>query len=181
MLALLQASITGAGLVFAAYALIVTLYDRILRQRADKYANVFSRLYKRMQELSNAKVTDENKTNLVETFSDIKGLNIKLDSAKSLPKYLRFGIGIIFFGYIVSTFFSVLWLIDLPNADYPLLFFFTASTILFLIVGLASIREINSIMVNDYEKILGESLYREAISLGIIDGKQIEEALKKVS
>ena len=177
VLALLQASITGAGLVFAAYALILTLQERILKLRAEKYAKFFNDLYSRMNQLSSEKVTEGNQKKLMRICDEIKALNKKLDSAKTLPTYLRFGMGTIFFGYIASTLASVLWLIGLQNADSLLLVLFTASTVVFLVVGLASIREISSIMAYDYEKILGESLYRQCVSVGLIDEKQTKDSL----
>lgn len=56
VLALLQTSITGAGLVFAAYALIVTLQERILKIRAEKYAKFFNDLYSRMNQLKQREI-----------------------------------------------------------------------------------------------------------------------------
>jgi hypothetical protein len=185
VLALFQASITGAGLVFAAYALILTFNKRILSQRAEQYAKACTELLTGMSEAKKkaATLTDSEGDSMwaVDFVNNIKEKNQQLKDNEKLPNYLRSVMfEITFLGYIISTIIGVLWLIGLQNVavEALALIFFMASTIAFLILGLKSIKEIRKIMIRDYSNVSGEKLFNE-VATGAVNLKEIEDAIKK--
>jgi hypothetical protein len=142
---LLQASVTGAGLVLAIYALIMPISRRLFERRTHTFIELTQRFEQSAKE-AKPDLNDVNK---------LKDLVYKMSEVQDVPSYLRYGMGLTFFGYILSTLISVFWIGDWwqPTMDslLPLAFFLT--TLVFLLVGLTSINDINKIMKTDLEQI----------------------------
>lgn len=132
VLALLQASITGAGLVLAVYALIVPLWRRISRH----WANIEYRMYDSFRK----KVADAEQPSLDQT-STLKTMLESIEMYQSLPVFFSLSIAATFTSFTISTFLSLWWVLDWNRdiMDGWLIFVFGLSTLLFLGIGLASI------------------------------------------
>lgn len=147
MLSLLQASITGAGLVLAVYTLIIPLSRRFFSYRAEE-------IYEELQELKE-RISKTDTRVSTEDLSELKSMLERIEERKEFPSYLSLGAGITFFGYIVSTFTSFLWITDWnrPTMDSLLPFTFFVSTIFFLLLGLYSIKDISQTMKREFEEL----------------------------
>jgi len=144
---LLQASITGAGLVLAVYALIIPLSRRLFSYRAEE-------IYENIQELKK-RILDTGAHVSTEEISELETLLETIGKRKEFPTYLSWGAGITFFGYIASTFLSFFWMIDYnrPTADNWLPSTFFISTFFFLLLGIISIKDISQTMKREFEEL----------------------------
>jgi hypothetical protein len=154
VLSLIEASITGAGLVLAIYALILPLSRTLFEQRVLN-------LRRDMEEFK--KMVDEAKIE-VKDAKKLKDLIDKISLQQSFPTYLGLGMGVTFLGYITSTLMSVGWMVEWekPTMDYWLIPTFALTTIVFLIVGLISIKDIHSIMKRNFERTKRELIALES-------------------
>ena len=147
VLALLQASITGAGLVLAVYALIIPISTKILESRAK---TLFESLeeFKEESKKIGTKISDDE-------LEYLKELADKIMERRSFPTYLSSGILLSFLGYTVSTLFSMWWLLEWnkPTMDEWLPIIFGGSTLLFLAVGSLSIKDIYYVMKKEFDEI----------------------------
>jgi len=145
VLTLLQASITGAGLVLAVYALIIPLSRRFFSYRAEEINEELEGLKESIRETDTRISADE--------LSELKAMVESIEERQGFPTYLSSGAGLTFFSYVVVTFLSFFWLIDYnrPTADYWLPFTFFVSTIFFLSLGLYSIKDISQTMKREFE------------------------------
>lgn len=145
VLALLQASITGAGLVLAVYALIVPLSRKFFGYRAEAIHEELEELKERIRE-TDTRVSSKE-------LRELKAMVESIVERQGFPTYLSWGAGLTFFGYAVSTLMSLFWIIDLnkPTVDYWLPFTFFISTIFFLLLGLVSINDISQTMKKEFE------------------------------
>ena len=144
-LTLLQASITGAGLTLTAYALIIPLSKRLFELRAKTSANLIKEFQTKVIE-SKSKIKDGE---------DLKELIDKITETQDVPDYLRIGMMLTFLGYVVSTLLSygVAFNWERPSSDTFLSFIFVLTTVLFLIVGLTAIIDIQKIMKGDLAEV----------------------------
>jgi len=142
---LLQASITGAGLVLAVYALIIPLARRFFSYRAEDIHQDIQELKERIRETDTSISQDD--------LSELRGMLDSIEALKDFPAYLSWVAGATFFFYLGSTLMSVWWIMDwnkqtfdswLPNS-------FGLATLLFLGVGLYSIRDISKTMKREFE------------------------------
>ena len=129
---LLQASITGAGLVLAVYGLILPLAPEILRKRAKSVAESKEAIRRALDE----------------DLSKVKPLAEEIESKRVLPAILGLGIGATFCLYCVSALLTWDWSLYFR---YELLvefavFLFGVATIIFLGVGLLIIYTITSLL-----------------------------------
>ena len=145
VLTLLQASITGAGLVLAIYALIIPLYRKIFGYRAEE-------IYEEIQEFKET-VRETDTRVSQEKLKELKDMLESIEERRGFPAYLSWMTVASFFLYIASTLISVWWVLDwnkdtmdslLPNA-------FGIATILFLIIGIHSIKDISQTMKREFE------------------------------
>jgi len=148
VLSLLQASITGAGLVLAIYTLIIPLSRSLFEHRVHTLLTYVEEFKKR---------AEETKTDIKDT-ENLKNLIDKISETQKFPTYLGLGMAIAFFGYVVSALISVGWLIEWekPTMDAWLAPTFIVSTVIFLIVGLNSINDIHGVMKREFERIKQE-------------------------
>lgn len=152
VLSLLQASITGAGLVLAVYALIIPIASKLFKSRAETLTELkeeITRISKRI-DTKDTKATRNSIARLAE-------ISEEMSSKIPFPTYLSWGIFLTFLGYIASTLMCIQWLVN-PNApisehiDRSLPTVFVLSTIIFLVVGTASIKDIYSVMKREFEE-----------------------------
>jgi len=144
-IALMQASITGAGLVLAVYALIVSLSRRIFEQKVHTLVDLTQRFKETAKEI------EPN----YKDFQKLKGIFDQITWVQEIPDYLRYGFGLTFFGYVACVLMSYAWLVnwEQPTIDPWLSLVFVITTIAFLIVGLISIKDIHRIMKGEFEDI----------------------------
>jgi Sec-independent protein translocase protein TatA len=151
VLTLLQASITGAGLVLAVYALIIPLYKRIFGYRAED-------VYETLQKFKEG-AREADTLISPEKLSELKAKLTTIEEQRGFPTSLSWGMGITFFGYMVSALMSFFWVtaIDKPTwMDAWLPLAFVGSTVLFLLLGIASIQEISQTMKREFEDLKKE-------------------------
>lgn len=143
--ALLTASITGAGLVLAIYALIIPITRRFFSYRAKD-------LHEQLQELKE-KIHETDTCVSQDDLAEMKTTLENIGERQSVPSYLGFGAGLTFFGYMVATLLSFLWLIEYNQSTVAsyLPFTFFISTIFFLLLGLFSIKDISGTMKREFE------------------------------
>jgi hypothetical protein len=149
ILVLLEASISGAGLVLAVYALVIAFSKRLFENNLTgfisgiKYQNEF------FDKWFGKKFPND-------VSEKAKGTMLKWLESWTFPSYLRFGFALTFACYLITTLLCISWLAEIQRSivDSTLLFFFTASTIVFLFVGLLSIKDIHRIMRQDYFELL---------------------------
>ena len=149
VLALLQASITGAGLVLASYTLFTPMARKFFELRAKT-------MYERLSELK--KMTSEKGVRITkEGIEELKGLVEDLETFQSMPSWLTLGMYGSFVGYVVSTLLAVGWVLDFegnrPSFDSSLSPIFVCSTIVFLFTGFYIIKEMNETMKEEFEEL----------------------------
>jgi hypothetical protein len=142
---LLTASITGAGLVLAVYALIIPLSRKYFSYRAEEIYEEIGELKDRIKE-TDSRISSEE-------LGELKGMVESIEERQAIPAYMGLGAGLTFFGYIIATFLSFFWLIDYnkPAMESWLPFTFFISTLFFLLLGVYSIKDINKTMKKEYE------------------------------
>lgn len=148
----LQASLTGAGLVLAIYALITPIANRLFKSRAEALAKVTKEIKKTSEEIDTKDTKDTKKK-----IARLTTLTEELSSKISFPTYLSLGILLTFVGYIASTLMCIQWLVN-PSApitetiDHWLPAVFAASTIIFLLVGVTTITDTYRLLKKEFEK-----------------------------
>jgi len=150
VLILLEASVTGAGLVLAVYALIIPLSNKIFRYRIKEISEEVEELRK-----------EAEKTQTSISQDDIRKFRELLDSIETrrdFPSYLSLWAELSFLLFILSALMSLLWTVDIFKsvADYWLPFTFFCSIILFLIVGWRGISDISQTMKREFEDLKKE-------------------------
>src|SRR4030067_951544 len=102
---MMTASITGAGLVIAFYALIARMSDSIFSCR-------FELLEEKNQEVEQIRSNPASfkGDNLEKTSSRLKELSKEIDSTKTFPRYLGIGVGINFALFLVTSLICAEWL-----------------------------------------------------------------------
>lgn len=133
--ALLQASITGAGLVLAAYSLILPLTKKIFEERRERLLKYLDELKNSVKKLGTESTTDE--------VENIRKLSASIRQAQKFPKYLSSGMLAVFLGYLLSSFLSILWFVDIyrDQLDSCLPIIFGGTTLVFALVGFISIKD----------------------------------------
>jgi len=149
--ALLQASITGAGLVLAVYSLILPLTRRIFEERSARFLKYLGELKKSAKKLDIKSSKGE--------VENIERLGANIRQAQKFPKYLSVGMVVVFLGYLLSSFLSILWFVsiyrDQLDSCLPIIFGITTSA--FLLVGLISIRDAYSSLKKEFNATLAQA------------------------
>lgn len=152
VLSIMQASITGAGLVLAIYTLIIPLSRRFFGLRAESVNKDLEKLKEKVAKMKIRASYEERE--------EVENLIKKIGLKQTFPEYLRRGMALSFFGYVISALMSVGWVLNWENhqADFDKLipFAFVSSTILFLVVGLFSIKDISKTMEQEFEELKKE-------------------------
>jgi hypothetical protein len=165
-------SVTGAGLVIAFYALISRMSDKI-------FTNKFKQLEERRREIRRISSDPNNfkEENLKKTTKRLSELGKKIDSIKTFPKYLVLGVVFDFFLFLYTSISSWVWLLQSAEnrandivMEPSILFCFSLSLALFLMVGFLGIFDVGSTMWSEFEKLKEE---KEEIK-GEIVGARLE-------
>ena len=140
------ASVVGAGLVLAVYALIIPMSDRIFKELTNEIkVNLieFDKL--------KSKITPDSKKEM----KRLNKLRSNMENLKKLPTYLGIGVLITFYLYCASTFVDSLWLINsnLPYSNSFVGNIFITATVAFFIVGTLAIVMVLVPMHNEFEAI----------------------------
>jgi len=149
VLSLLQASITGAGLVLAIYALIIPLSKRLFEHNVVDFLELLKFTGNKLDDFFKGKMDKDSA-------DKAKNYAVKIFQSWSFPTYLRFGVGATFFGYIFTTLASIFWVVDWEKTTMNSLIApaFTVTTLIFLVVGLISIKDIHKIMRQDFNEMI---------------------------
>jgi hypothetical protein len=144
---MLTASVTGAGLVIAFYALIARMSDSIFSCR-------FELLEEKTQEIERIRSNPASfkEDNLQKTSSRLKELGKEIDAIKAFPRYLGIGIGINFGLFILVSMICANWLYLYTQPNNPTqndwlivaLFMFTVG--FFGVVGAVGIADVRDTM-----------------------------------
>ncbi len=143
--ALLPASIAGAGLVLAFYALIVAMSRGIFTRRAVTGRDELEELKKRTSEIGPAASKEE--------YQELKDKIERIEIGLEFPEYLDWPVAAAFCGYMLSAIFCVCWFLDYQKATMEglLQLAFVISTMLFLLEGLVGILDIRRTMKSQFE------------------------------
>ncbi len=147
VLALLQASVTGAGLVLTVYTLLLPIIGEVLETRARTLYDKLVEFKEESKEI-NAKVSYEKMEN-------IKGIIDEIQAKKDIPGYLSLFVLVAFLGYTVSVIISLWWLLDfyksIMNSWLPLVF--GGATVIFIFSGYLTIRDVSAVIKEKFEEI----------------------------
>jgi hypothetical protein len=147
--AFLEASITGAGLVLAVYALITPISERIFTRRADKLKRMLDDFEKEKNKIT-ADAPEKD-------FKHLKEIRDNIEQVRIFPRYLSYGILATFSAFMISAISDVLWLSNksnqLPENDPYLTIPLITAISLFLVIGFLTIGEIFDTMRKEFEDI----------------------------
>lgn len=160
--ALLGASITGAGLILAVYALITPLFDKLFRDRISRLQRATDDYETKRIEWK--KLKDPGQKFVGALFLSV--LSEEIGTTKNFPKYLRYGVSLAFLLFVFSIGLDATWLMGIQYLiiEVALSLTFWAALFSFAYVGVLTIREISHLMIKDFEEMK----------------KQQEEAKKKL-
>ena len=153
VLTLIQTSITCAGLVLAIYTLIIPFSKRVFEHNIASFLEALKYTKNKLDEWFKDKEVAEK----------AKGTAENIVKSWSFPTYLRFGVGFTFSGYILTTLFSIAWIVDWGRNLMDLLIVpvFVLTTLIFLFVGVVSIKDVHEIMREDFKQIIESLKKRE--------------------
>jgi len=145
----LQASITGAGLVLAIYALVTPLSHRIFTERAKILDSKIEEFEKQRCELTLDSSEKEIK--------QLQKLSKEREQMKIFPRYLGAGIAVTFALYMCSVVFSSFWLLYTDfrtlNTEIDIILTFWPANTLFMVVGVLVTFEVFQSMKKEFEEI----------------------------
>lgn len=147
--AILTASITGAGLILAIYALITPISSRIFEKRLE-------RLHKKKREFDKLKKKISSESSEQE-FKRLKVLGWEIKEMKAFPRYLGIGVSVVFWLYIVTAFYALGSLLGSAEQDAMretiIIILFIFSTIGFSVVGSYAIGDVYRTMKGEFEQV----------------------------
>ena len=142
----MEASITGAGLILAMYALVVPMSRRIFEENV----NALNVKIKKFEDLK-SKITPESNN---KEMKQLNNLRSEIKDMRNFPYYLGIGVVITFSLYIISTTYDVFWLTNpTQGTDIFLAIVFIVATFSFFLVGLGAIFSIFRSMKKEFEEI----------------------------
>jgi hypothetical protein len=152
-LSVLTASITGAGLVIAFYALIAHMSD-------EMFENRFEQLEEKNREVEQIVGNREsfNREKLKLTTKRLEELSQEIDSIRTFPRYLGHAVAIDFAIFLFTAFLSLFWLWSSPESrvnmnDWMIPLLFLISVGLFAFVGYLGITDVMGTMKYDFVKL----------------------------
>jgi hypothetical protein len=158
---ILTASIAGAGLIMAIYALVAGLRNKIFEKRLT----LLSDKMKEFEE-SRKNITPEQS---LEDFQHFRAKAVQIQTLKDFPTYLASGVKFVFTFYILTAFFSLFWLIDVVEnqvAEILLILLFCFSTLGFFGVVWSAIKDIQELMKEEFEQL--KKKQKEASDMSVI-------------
>jgi uncharacterized protein (DUF2225 family) len=147
--ALLETSVTGAGLVLAVYALVTPISEKIFTKRADKLRHLLDDFEK-----EKSKITADTPNR---DFKHLKELRDNIEEIKIFPRYLSYGILATFFTFVISAITDIAWLSNksnqVPENDLYIIISLFIAIFLFFAIGILTIGEIFDTMRREFEDI----------------------------
>ncbi len=144
----MEASITGAGLVLAAYALIIPMFHRVFEELNTELND---KLAKFEEVKSNITPVSNNKE-----MKQLTKLRKDINYLKKMPVRLFFGVIITFVLYLGSVVIDALWL-TVQNPDntggYYIVGIFMVASAAFFYVGIVSITTVYIPLQNEFKQI----------------------------
>jgi hypothetical protein len=166
---IMTASVTGAGLVIAIYALLARMSDRIFETR-------FEELNKFCAEVKDISHNPDsfNEINLKKTTARLNQLQSSIGSMKAFPNYLGLGVLVTFCAFFFSIAFCLISLIggEIFNHEFlsnVIIGFFGASLFLFFSVCFYGIFDINRAISHNFDRLKKE---RDKIEQEIVTAKK---------
>ena len=143
----MEASVTGAGLILAVYALIIPMFHRIFEELNTELSDT-SLEFEKLK----IKITPESSTKEMKQLNELRS-NIK--ALKKTPYYLFLGVVITFLLYFISTLYDVFWFtaISPESTGYVMSGIFISATAGFFYVGVVAIYIVYIPMKNEFERI----------------------------
>ena len=148
VIGLMEASMVGAGLILAMYALIVPIARRIFETMVTDY----NCKVKEFEELKN-KISTDSKT---EELKKLKSLIKEMKDLRGFPDYLGKFAVFTFIVYIAQIIIDLVWLVSIsPSAalGFSSWVLFAVATVFFFLVGGSAIGTIYSIMKKEFDEI----------------------------
>jgi hypothetical protein len=189
---ILTASVTGAGLVIAFYALIAHMSDKIFERRFE----LLDEKNKEVEQIvsSGEGFKDENLKTTIDRLEErkraLEELSQEIDSIKTFPRYLGPIVAINFGVFLLTALFSLIWLFSSPENraninDWVIPLLFSVSVGLFAIVGISGIGDAMGTMKDQFEKARKKKeKVKEKIRRGPAEAQAhvelVEEALVKI-
>ena len=149
--AILEASITGAGLVLAVYALLTPLSSRIFERRAKLLGDKIKEF-----EATKNKLSPESPSKEIKKLKDLQDV---IKQFKIMPVYYKMEYILLpFMLYLTSVFISLFYLENFngkPSAfnDTALLYVFYTANVTFLTLGFVAIVGVYSVMKEEFETV----------------------------
>ncbi|MEM3907070.1 MAG: hypothetical protein QXZ17_09465 [Nitrososphaerota archaeon] len=156
-LALLQSSITGAGLVLAVYALLTPILRTLFEKRAKELKDSIEAYRKKSETISTE--TKERE------IREIRRLLSKIEEKRKLPGYMNLGIMLSFLMYVLSVFLS-LWSLFDSNIISSTILLFIMATLIFLFTGVGALVDIYSAFREEYKSLKEEIDKRKSEARG---------------
>jgi hypothetical protein len=157
---ILTASITGAGLIIAIYALITPITRKIFEEKV-------ALMRKKKKQFDKLKIEIDSESS-TKDFKQLKTLASEIKGVKMFPNYLGIGVFVVFSFYILTVALAFNWLIGdpatNPTGGITTLISFAFSTIGFLVVGMLAIRDVHSAMKKEFEQLKKEKEEVEDVS-----------------
>ena len=170
---ILTASITGAGLILAIYALITPISSRIFEKRVELVRKK-KKEFDKMKEKISSESSDKDFKRFKTLASEIRGI-------KAFPKYLGLGVSMVFFGYFLTALSSFFWFTvpsDIKGMYEPsILIFFFISTTGFFLVGIYAILDVYLAMKGEFEQVKKE---QEEVEKDRRELEQFEKKLEEI-
>lgn len=141
----LVASITGAGLVLAIYALITPISQKIFKERANKLDSLLEEFEKAKKEIT----ADSSKKD----YDKLKNLGNEIKQYKFFPRYLGIGILLTFFFFMMEAILDWFELVQPTTQNFATGAFFIVGIISFLTIGTFTIIEILNMMLKEFEEV----------------------------
>lgn len=156
VVAILEASITGAGLILAVYALLTPLSSKIFRRRA-------SQLKSKIKEFEETKnnLSPESKSSANE-IKKLKNLQEEIEQFRIMPPYFRMEYILVpLFLYFLSVIFALCYLENFGSTssaiyDFFVFWTFGVASATFFVIGLTAIIGAYLVMKEDFERIKGK-------------------------
>jgi hypothetical protein len=151
---MLTASVTGAGLIIAFYALIFNISDKMFARRTEEI--IESR--KEIEKIRNSPelFSDKNREKTIRKLND---LDEKINSITKFPRYLQIGVGVSFMLFIISALICTWWLrlYTEPNNptvnDWLIVVWFMASLATFAGVGVLGLVDVRDTLNYQFNKL----------------------------
>jgi len=153
--AILQSSVTGAGLIFTIYTFILPITKNFFKPRLKEYQDNIKELLD--------KINESNPTEIIENLESINETRNKIIEQKKLPSWIDKTIVYAFLGYISSSIISVLLLNEYVKAlpyrsslEIILIMVFIISTFIFARIGYRGLLDIYNYIYIEYNTYLSQ-------------------------